>query len=90
MTAQPFEIRIARLEGALEQLPERMNDLRSEVNARFGQVDRRLDHIDAKIDAKIDVLDAKMDRYFRWTLSTMVALVAVLIAALGAFLHFVH
>ena len=79
MTAQPFEIRIARLEGALEQLPERMNDLRSEVNARFGQVDRRLDGIDAKIDGNL-----------RTMINWMIAQTAAILGALAAVAYALH
>ena len=40
MTAQPWEPRLARLEGAYEQLDRRFGDLVARVNAGFTHVDK--------------------------------------------------
>jgi hypothetical protein len=50
MSAQPLEVRIARLEGAYEQIDKRLGDLTATVNGRFAQVDARLDGLDRKVD----------------------------------------
>ena len=53
MTAQPMEIRMARLEGAYEQIRDRLNG-----------IDLRLASIEARIDATRDMLLARMDERF--------------------------
>lgn len=49
MTAQPWEPRIARLEGAYEQ-----------VDKRLESVDRRLETLDRKVDDVRDLLQWRM------------------------------
>ncbi len=51
MSAQPFEIRMAHLEGAYEQLDKRLGDLTATIDSRFAQVDVRFDGVDRKIDS---------------------------------------
>ncbi len=53
MPVSPIEVRMARLEGAYEQ-----------VSQRLSNIDSRLDGVDRKIDA----LGAKIDQNFRWTI----------------------
>ena len=97
MTAQPLEIRMARLEGSYEQVADRLNGIEMRLDHLDTKIDSARDQLSAKIDGVRDVLDTKsdslrdylhttMDAHFRWTIATMVALVA----ALGAFLHVVH
>ena len=52
MTAQPWEPRVSRLEGAFEQLDKRLGsiegalrDLRREMNQRFDRVDSRFNQL---------------------------------------------
>lgn len=49
MTAQPWEPRLARLEGAYEQ-----------VDKRLDSVDRRLEGLDKKVDGIRDLLQWRM------------------------------
>ncbi|MGH7659593.1 MAG: hypothetical protein ACRENA_01575 [Vulcanimicrobiaceae bacterium] len=49
MSAQPLEPRLARLEGAYEQ-----------VDKRLDSIDRRLDSLDQKLDRKLDGLQWRM------------------------------
>ena len=49
MSAQPLDIRMAHLEGAYEQISERLRG-----------VDGRLTALDQKIDSRFDSLDQKM------------------------------
>ncbi len=53
MSAQPLEIRMAHLEGAYEQISERLNG-----------IDGRLTALDQKIDARFDAFERKMDARF--------------------------
>ena len=93
MTAQSWEPRVSRLEGALEQIADRLGDLhgdmtalrvelRGDMAALRNEVTTRIDRLDARIDG----LDSRIDRSLHVTIGWMIALVA----ALGAFLHFVH
>ncbi len=93
MTAQPWEPRVSRLEGAIEQIGDRLADLhgdmtalrtelRGDMTALRTEVSTRLD----RMDTRIDHLDGKIDRNLQVTVGWMIALVT----ALGAFLHFVH
>lgn len=49
----PFDIRLARLEGAYDQVSDRLNSM-----------DRRLADLGAKLDSTRDTLVSRMDRHF--------------------------
>ena len=53
MSAQPLEVRMAHLEGAYEQ-----------INERLRGIDGRLTALDQKIDSRFDAFDRKMDVRF--------------------------
>jgi tetrahydromethanopterin S-methyltransferase subunit G len=66
-----MEARLARLEGAYEQIDRRLTDFRHEVAQRFASLEARLDGIDSRIgslesrlDGRIDSLTDRMDRKF--------------------------
>ena len=56
MTAQPWEPRVSRLEGAFEQIADRLNSM-----------DGRIERLEAKIDTKIDALRGAVDGRFAQT-----------------------
>ena len=60
MSAQPLEIRMAHLEGAYEQISERLRG-----------IDGRLTALDQKIDTRFDMLDRKIDTS-QWRLVSLV------------------
>ena len=65
MPASPIETRMARLEGAYEQVSQRLTN----IDPRFDAVDRRFDAVDRRFDAidrKIEALDTKIGRHFMW------------------------
>ncbi len=47
-----MEIRLARLEGAYEQIDRRLTDLRQEMDQRFASLDLRMDSGFSRIDQK--------------------------------------
>jgi hypothetical protein len=60
VSAEPLEARMARLEGAYEQIADRLNGIdhrigafEQKVDARFGQVDLRLLELERKIDSNL-------------------------------------
>ena len=67
MRAHPFGSRIARVEGALDQ-----------VNERLGSIDRRLDSIASRfnaLDSCFGAIDSRlhaMDTRFNWIIGTIV------------------
>ena len=64
MSAQPLEIRLAHLEGAYEQISERLGGVDGRLTALDQKIDSRFDRLDEKIDQKIGALDQKMDSRF--------------------------
>jgi tetrahydromethanopterin S-methyltransferase subunit G len=64
MSAQPLEIRMAHLEGAYEQISERLRGIDGRLTALDQKIDSRFDRLDQKIDQKIGALDQKMDSRF--------------------------
>jgi tetrahydromethanopterin S-methyltransferase subunit G len=62
--ALPMEVRMARLEGAYEQISDRLNGL-----------DRRLDGLEQKVDlrfAQVDQRFVQMDQRFMWVIGLIV------------------
>jgi predicted nuclease with TOPRIM domain len=60
VSAEPLEARMARLEGAYEQIADRLNGIdhrigafEQKVDARFGQVDLRLLELERKIESNL-------------------------------------
>ena len=71
MSADTLHVRMAHLEGAYEQISDRLNG----IDGRLAQIDSRFHQIDSRfhqIDRKIDTLDAKMDRRFMWIIGLLV------------------
>jgi len=59
---------MARLEGAYEQVSQRLTN----VDPRFDALDRKIDLFRDALDKKIDALDAKIDQRFMWTAGIVV------------------
>jgi hypothetical protein len=90
MSAQPLEIRMARLEDAYEQLDRRLGDLAAttaagfaQVDARFAQVDSRFDQLGSRFIHSESRLDGKIDR-FQWRMTSLI--VATWIATIATIL----
>lgn len=60
MTAYPWEPRMSRLEGAFEQVVERLGDM----NARLETLEMKTDGNYHALDEKISALDAKFESKF--------------------------
>jgi hypothetical protein len=68
MNAQPWEPRLAHLEGAFEQFEKRVDVRFDQVDVRFTQVDSRFDSLDRKIDDVRRLSEAQ----FRWVIGLIV------------------
>ena len=61
MPASPIENRMARLEGAYEQVSRRLMNIDPRFDGVDRKIDLRFDALDKKIDAVRDALDNKID-----------------------------
>ena len=64
------------------KIDARTDGLDAKIDARTDGLDARLGKLDAKFDVRIEDLRRDMDVRFRWTLATMVAVGALILAAL--------
>ncbi len=62
MSAQPLDIRMARLEGAYEQIDRRLADLRQDMDQRFTDLRQELDRRFSTVDQRF----AALDQRFTW------------------------
>ena len=74
---------VQRLDEKLDSGLERLD---AKIDAKIGGLDAKIgdkiEGLDAKMDAKIERLRQDMDVRFRWVLTTMVAVGALIVAAL--------
>ena len=75
MSGQTVEVRLARLEGIVEQIGERLNgierrldSLEHTMNARFAQVEARFAQLEQSIAARFAVVDQR----FMWLTGIMI------------------
>ena len=68
-----MEERVSRLEGAYEQLDQRLGDIQASLN----RIDARIDRLEGRIDGRIDGL-------FRMMIATMAVMATGGIAIAGA------
>ncbi len=74
--------RLDVLEGRVEELSRHWDHLFGEI----GRLDRKIDALDQKFDRRFETVDRKMDdlraelsKQFRWTFSTMLALLGMML-----------
>jgi hypothetical protein len=83
MSAQPLDIRMAHLEGAYEQINERLGSMEVRFDARFDALDRK---IEAKTDGesverRFDAIDKKFTTVFIAIWSNTALVIAAIIGA---------
>jgi predicted nuclease with TOPRIM domain len=87
-----MEERIAKIEGILEQINERLNhfgaemgDLRKEMNGKFMQIDGRFGQLNEENRADHHHIETDIKTNFRWTVGIILTMwVTVIIAVLFA------
>ena len=67
----PVEERMAKLEGAFEQM-----------TARLGAIETRLGALEARVEARFGALEAEIRSNFRWLLGTQLTMWITIIAAI--------
>lgn len=76
--AVSFDVRMAHLEGAYEQINHRMGAMEKRLDgfdSRFAQIDARFAQIDARfaqVDSRFAQLDRKIDAHFLWILGLLI------------------
>jgi len=87
-----MESRMARLEGAYEQVSQRLMNIDPrldgfdrKIDLRFDALDKKIDALEVKLDSKIDALDKKVDQRFMWTVGLMITTWLTTIASI--YLH---
>ncbi len=85
MSAQPWEIRMARLEGAYEQVSQRLGGIEDRLTeqraeGRFGQLDERIERLDEKLDRKFDRLTEKIDQRSLWMIGLILVSIVLPVA----------
>jgi len=65
MSAQPFEARLAHLEGAFLQVDRRLESFERSVDVRFSQLDSRL----GQMESRFGIIDQR----FNWLIGIVVA-----------------
>lgn len=72
MTAYPWEQRMSRLEGAFEQVVERLGDMSArletleiKVDGNYHALDAKLSTLDAKFESKFTTMDANFESKFK-------------------------
>ncbi len=89
MSAQPLEIRMAHLEGAYEQISERLRGidgrltaLDQKIDSRFDRLDQKIGALDRKMDSRFDAFDRKLTTMMVGSFGTSAALIAAIIGVI--------
>jgi predicted nuclease with TOPRIM domain len=61
MSVQPLEIRMAHLEGAYEQISERLNGIDNRLTGLDHKIDTRFDAFERKMDARFEVVERRFE-----------------------------
>ena len=79
--------RLAKLEGAVEQmskriedLGKRVDDLRTDISARMSNLEANLNSTKNEINQRLSALEARYDLLLKWTVVILIGMVSVLIA----------
>jgi len=73
--------RLARVEGRVEELSKRIDDLRNDMNHRFEELSKRIDdlrndvnHRLEELSKRVDRVEERLDRNFRWTIGVLITM----------------
>jgi tetrahydromethanopterin S-methyltransferase subunit G len=88
VSAQPLEIRMARLEGAYEQIDRRLGTIEMRLESMESRFDQRFNAVDQRfnaVDQRFNVVDQRLDKHFIWSIGTTVG--TWITVMLAIFLH---
>ena len=69
--------RVAAVEGTVEQMDKRIDDLSTRMDERFDTLERRMDALDKKIDDQTEALERRIRRWLLVLFAAMSLVVAV-------------
>ena len=61
LSAQPWDIKLTRLEGSYEQIDKRLGDLNARMATLEERFDGRIDGLERRFDGRIDGLEQRFD-----------------------------
>ena len=73
--------RIAKVEGILEQMSERLNHMESRITALEDRLDSAVRELRGEISSGLEELRAQMGTHFRWTIALIITMWVTVIAA---------
>jgi hypothetical protein len=73
MSAGPIDARLAHLEGAFEQVNERLGTLERRMEHGFGLMDHRFNSVEQRSDQRFNSLEQRFDQRFNWLIGTVIA-----------------
>jgi len=73
-----LEERLGRLEGRLEELSKRVDDLRNDMNHRFAELSKRIDDLRSDVRRLEDRLESRV----KWLMGTLITMWTTIIATL--------
>jgi hypothetical protein len=79
MSAQPWEARLAHLEGAFLQIDRRLDSFERMVASRFAEVDSRFNQVDSRfnqMESRFTQMESRfsiIDQRFNWLTGIVVA-----------------
>jgi hypothetical protein len=76
MSVNPLDVRMAHLEGAYEQVSQRLDGM----DRRLDGIDRRLDSMEQRFDKRFVSLEQKIDRHFLWVVGLIVVSIVLPLA----------
>lgn len=86
-----LEERVARIEGTLEQMNERLNHLSDEQVYLKQQIDRMNENLNDRINGLEIRINDRMDKQFKWTLAIVmgswITLMGTMITLFGIMFH---
>jgi tetrahydromethanopterin S-methyltransferase subunit G len=78
MSAQPLEARMARIEGAFDQIDKRLDSFEhrvvasfAQVDARFAQIDGRFAQLETRFDLRLGRIEQVLESRFTWLIGLM-------------------
>ncbi|MDR7522978.1 MAG: hypothetical protein QN168_10985 [Armatimonadota bacterium] len=85
MAVNPLEVRMAHLEGAYEQISERLGSIEARLDHLDARLSSRIDGVESRLTGRIDQqigglgreLVSRMDRQFYWILTLVVIAILV-------------
>jgi DNA anti-recombination protein RmuC len=72
MSAEQMDIRMARLEGAYEQIDRRLSDMRNDFDQRLNDIRNDFNQRFSSLESRMESGFARIDHKFTWTLGLIV------------------